>query len=218
MRTYAAIEKLTHSLFVESMATDVLKSIERDMKVFAEKEGVSIQDQIGQFLIGGHFYKKVGVGLFSGLPHLIWNGLFADEKTPRFVHFSSQKRKFRFTTPTKRVITPQLMDTDGGSIPMILHGWSKMSPWRYGPGYIIHDWIFVAHKCKHKPDDDFTFEQSALILAEAIKTQMEVGFTDFDGKTRKVKRDKDVVYLIYKAVSSRKAKKLWDRKDTVVCR
>jgi hypothetical protein len=147
-----------------------------------------------------------------------WNGLLPDNKTPRFVYQPDNQTPFTFTTSSGRKITPGLMDTDGGSIPRVLHGIAKFSPWGYAPGYIIHDWIFTAHKCRHEPDDDITFEDSATILAECIKTMMEVGFEDFDGQTVKFKKAEDTMYLIYKAVASSIALRLWNDNSSTICR
>lgn len=110
------------------------------------------------------------------------------------------------------------MDTDGGSIPGILHGNMKYSPWGYGLGYIIHDWLFVAHKCEYQPGDDVIFADSARVLGEAIKTLMETGFTDFDGKTVRFPRSESAAWNIYAAVQTKIARKLRDKKGSVFCR
>lgn len=162
-------------------------------------------------------YKDLGVGKFSGLPAVTWNGFYPD-KRPKFLFEPNKKKPFSFTDSTKRTFKPGIMDTDGGSIPAILHGLMEFSPWGYGVGYIIHDWLFVAHKCNSKPDDDVTFEDSARILGEAIKTIMEVGFVDFDGKTVKFPRNEGVAMAIYTAVSGSIARKLWNDATTVNCR
>jgi len=162
-------------------------------------------------------YKDLGVGEFSGLPAVTWNGFYPD-KRPKFVFVTNRKKPFSFTDSTNRKFRPGLMDTDGGSIPAILHGVMEFSPWGYGVGYIVHDWLFVAHKCKSKPDDDVTFEDSARILGEAVKTVMEVGFEDFDGRKVKFPRNEGVAMAIYTAVSGSIARKLWDDASTVNCR
>ena len=44
-------------------------------------------------------------------------------------------------------IRPGAIYTDGGSIPRAVRGVVGFSPWGYGPAYIVHDWLFVAHHC-----------------------------------------------------------------------
>jgi hypothetical protein len=64
-------------------------------------------------------------------------------------------------------IVPETMYTDGGSVPQILWGIPGLSPWALGPAYIIHDWIFLVHRCNLPAPPEvkaITFEQSAQIL------------------------------------------------------
>jgi hypothetical protein len=108
------------------------------------------------------------------------------------------------TATTKRLIEPGLMYTDGGSIPRIAQVFPGFSPWGYGPAYIIHDWIFYGRHCaldrgainqseyaddvrfadvngdptkppNHPRHNAVSFDESALILAEAIKTLIDQG-------------------------------------------
>jgi hypothetical protein len=60
----------------------------------------------------------------------------------------------------------------------------------------------VAKKCKHEPDTDWSFAHTALIMAEAMKTLMEVGYQEFDNKVQKLEKAEDTLYLMYQAVSS----------------
>ena len=62
------------------------------------------------------------------------------------------------------------------------------------------------------------FEKSALILAEAIKTMMEEGYSTFDGYTQKMPKAEDTLYLIYLAVKSDRAKNIWNLSDDAGCR
>lgn len=55
----------------------------------------------------------------------------------------SFKPSFMKTT----AIVPGTMYTDGGSIPRIFWSIPGLSPWGFGPAYIIHDWLFVVHRC-----------------------------------------------------------------------
>ncbi|MCB1386000.1 MAG: hypothetical protein KDJ80_08675 [Nitratireductor sp.] len=162
-------------------------------------------------------YNQTGTGKFANLPRIVLNGFYED-RTPKFVFERNKSKPFSFTDSTGRKLTPGDMDTDGGSIPRFLHGNVNYSPWGYGLGYIVHDWVFVAHKCKSKPDDNLTFDDSARLMAETLKTMMEVGFTDYDGQARKYPKNILDVYWIHLAVSSKIARDLWDKKPTLKCR
>ena len=74
-------------------------------------------------------------------------------------------------------IRPEIMYTDGGSIPRIASAFKGFSPWGYAPAYMIHDWLFIAHHCvvDGTPTEEeakirsITFNDSAVIIAESIK-------------------------------------------------
>ena len=102
------------------------------------------------------------------------------------------------------------MNTDLGSIPKFLRGIDELTPWKYAPGYIIHDWLFVAHKENVEPDNDFTFLDTAYILAECMKTQMEVGFVDANGHIRRTTPNPRIVLTVFLAVSSPIALRVWN--------
>lgn len=106
-----------------------------------------------------------------------------------------------FQDSTGRTITPETIFTDGGSIPRLLWGIPQLSPWGYAPAYIVHDWMFEAHRCEK---EDYTFEDSVRVLSEVIKTLME-------SERWGVARDKLALYAISKAVGSPIAKGLWNR-------
>jgi len=120
-------------------------------------------------------------------------------------------------------IRPGAIYTDGGSIPRAVRGWAGFSPWGYGPAYIVHDWLFVAHHCivtdqtaKHDPRDlaevetvrkvDFT--ASANILAGVIEALIVAN---------RVPRRDFAPGAIYTAVDSGIARRLWDSKDPAGC-
>jgi hypothetical protein len=130
-------------------------------------------------------------------------------------------KNFAFESPsTDRVIAPGMMYTDGGSIPRAFRVFKGFSPWDFGPAYIIHDWIFYGRHCFVDPDDPryedarrfadvngingsrpITFDESAHILAEVIKTLIHKGHTNpwnFAGQ------------MISSAVDSTFALALWD--------
>src|SRR5207245_1298266 len=73
-------------------------------------------------------------------------------------------------------IVPVEIFTDGGSIPRVLWGIPGLSPWGLGPAYVVHDYVFVVHRCNWDAPDhvkQITFEQSAEILAELGKALIE---------------------------------------------
>nr|WP_249779640.1 DUF1353 domain-containing protein [Bradyrhizobium sediminis] len=43
------------------------------------------------------------------------------------------------------------MYTDGGSIPRIAQIFNGLSPWGFGPAYIVHDWIFLRSQLLRRP-------------------------------------------------------------------
>lgn len=218
-KTLNEITQIAEEMFAPELSAEVIKGVLRDnalglpvgARVGAKKPGTKL-------FTSGSLYKSTKTGKFKGLPHVIWNGMFKKEKTPRFIYQPDPGNEFHFIRHNGQVIKPRLMDTDGGSIPRLLHGQYQYDPWTYAPGYIIHDWIFTAHKCNYSPDNAFSFKDSATILAECIKTQMEVGFVDYDGKTVKFPKRKFTLYLIHLAVSSSIARKLWKKTHSVKCR
>ncbi|MEO1142121.1 MAG: hypothetical protein AAFW66_07230 [Pseudomonadota bacterium] len=209
------LQALSNEMFDPELAQEINAEIEREN---APDPGKGDAESIFTLFAADRFYRNTRTGSFAGLPNVTWNGLMDDDKTPKFLFEPSSQNPFRFIRHGGQVIQPRLMDTDGGSIPRILHGSARFDPWHYALGYIIHDWIFIAQKCGHAPDDGISFEDSATILAECIKTQMEVGFTDVDGSTVKFPKKEDTMYLIYKAVSSSFARRIWNDHSTAVCR
>lgn len=109
-------------------------------------------------------YDEIKPGAFHGSVDLRW---VAPDK---FVYIPNEKDPFYFERANGQKIIPQLMYTDGGTIPRILWNNPNYSPWGYAPAYLIHDWIFYA-----KPDELASAEvdDAAQILAEGIKTLME---------------------------------------------
>lgn len=129
------------------------------------------------------------------------------------------KKRLTFKPSFMGEIVPEDMFTDGGSIPRMLWGIRGLSPWGLGPAYVIHDWIFLVHRCQHLdswarrhpsvPDEvkHVTFEQSALILAQVGKNLIEHGLA-------KNYLLEDIVW----AVRTRYARDLWDQQgDETSC-
>ena len=142
-------------------------------------------------------YQKTGKGEFVGDLDVRWNA------PDCFIYIPSATNPLRFTASDKKVITPSKMYTDGGSVPRILWGIPGLSPWGYAPAYIVHDWLFEAHHQDNPEYRDITFDRSAEILAEGIKTLME--------SRPDVPRDETVMWAIHEAVRTPIAKSLWDK-------
>lgn len=113
--------------------------------------------------------------------------------------------------PSGQQIRPEMMYTDGGSIPRLARVFRGLSPWGYAPAYMIHDWLFQAHHCnmdgiptpREAAIASMTFEDSAAIIVEAIKALVATG---------KVKPDDIALSAIGAAVGSRRVRTLWNRK------
>ncbi len=213
------LKNLSSSFFSEDLAKDVITQIDKEAADHLTREPAdpykTSTKSIATLFLADLLYGKLETGRFEGLPIVQWNGFDPKTNSPSFVFIPDPDKPFRYITSENRIITPKKMDTDGGTIPRVLHGISKFSPWWYAPGYIIYDWIFVAHKSGVEPDNDISFEDSALLLAESLKTLMEDGFTNYDGQQQKFEKAEDTLYLIHKAVKSSFAKNLWDNISNV---
>ena len=136
----------------------------------------------------GHVdYEGVERGEFSGSLFVMWigeGGFFGDGA---FVFVPDPEDRLTFTRPgpdgRRREIRPEMMYTDGGSIPKPFQLFEGLSPWGYAPAYMVHDWLFVARHClvdgtpteEEMKVADVSFRDSAIITAEAIKTLVETG-------------------------------------------
>ncbi len=101
------------------------------------------------------------------------------------------------------MIRPRLMYTDSGSFPRLFWSAPNMGPWDFAPGFIIHDWLFLQHRCELGDWKDFSFERSADLLAEALKTQM----------AQSQQPDPEVLWAIHTAVKTPMAKASWESSD-----
>jgi hypothetical protein len=155
-------------------------------------------------------YESIRPGELKGRVLVMWVGY--DD----FVYIPSPASSFSFTTTRSgKVIQPGLMYTDGGSIPRIAQVFGGFSPWGFGPAYAVHDWIFFGRHCILDGEDgpwfndirDISFDESALILAEAIKTLVDYG---------QVRDNAIAGNAISNAVDSSVARALWDK--TNACR
>lgn len=102
------------------------------------------------------------------------------EKPDSFIYRKDANPGFKFVRHNGEVIVPETIMTDGGSVPRILWAREGYSPWTYGPAYVIHDWIYEAHRrnvpAAKKADGTpitYTKEQADWIMAEVIKAQMQ---------------------------------------------
>jgi hypothetical protein len=110
---------------------------------------------------------------------------------------------FAFIRPNGQRIEPTNFFTDGGSIPRIVSALNgRLTPWGYGPAYLIHDWEFDRHHCGATK----SFNAVRDTLMEALKTLM----------TTVVPKNLVAFDLIYAGVSSSVAKALWNR-QTPTC-
>jgi hypothetical protein len=212
-----ALKELAFEQYIDGLAQAIGEQIDTELQTMAErlpsakKRGSVATYSLTTLFLADSFYRKTGVGKFSGRLVVIWNGMDS------FVFSPDPSQPFNYTTSEGRIIEPKLMHTDGGSVPRILRGLKKFSSWGYAPAFIVHDWLFTAKKCQYGPDRDFTFLESAQIMAEAIKTLMEVGFTDFNGNNIKLEKAEDTMYLMYLAISSFIAEDVWEDESTVIC-
>lgn len=203
-------------LFPPTLAEAVKKQIEETTQRVLDADGDSGEPKSPATLfLADLFYARLRTGRFEGVPTVTWNGYDETYGRPTFYYAGDA---FTYVTSSGATITPGAMDTDGGSVPKALHSFGNFNPWTFGPAFIIHDWIFVAHKCNVPPNNAINFEMSAAIMAEAMKTLMEVGFTNADGETRTLEKQEDTLYLMYQAVKSDFARELWNNPASTSCR
>lgn len=119
-------------------------------------------------------------GTISGRIYLMWvdDGGSSGDGTFVFVPVPGQELTFTRNDPkaTLKTITPEMMYTDGGSIPRLAQVFKGFSPWGYAPAYMVHDWLFIAKNCntdgKAKGKEllvkDMEFQESAAVMNEAI--------------------------------------------------
>lgn len=157
------------------------------------------------------FYDRVdGNGIITGRPRIEW------VQPDKFVFDRHDNERFAFVRHNGEVITPGTIETDGGSIPQVLWSQHGYTPWTYAPAYLVHDWLYEAHRRGEPagvaPDGTplyYTKDQADWIMAEVIKSQMEnPGQFDTEKATGRLKR-------IYWAVN-RFGKTAWEDKPRPV--
>ncbi|HQU68865.1 MAG TPA: hypothetical protein PLI43_11815 [Albidovulum sp.] len=132
-------------------------------------------------------YDKAEVGRFDGSLFVMWVGEGGPLGDGAFVYVPAPGHELTFTRKTaagkEQVIRPTMMYTDGGSIPKIGQVFKGFSPWGYAPAYMVHDWLFRARQCLSDGKATkaeamvagISFQESAEIIAEAIKTLQKEG-------------------------------------------
>ncbi len=121
------------------------------------------------------FYNRVdGNGVILGRPRIDW------VQPDKFVYDRGRNDHFAFVRHNGEVIVPDTIETDGGSIPRALWNRQGFTPWTYAPAYLVHDWLYEAHRRGapggKAPDGTplyYTKDQADWIMAEVIKCQME---------------------------------------------
>ena len=148
-----------------------------------------------------------GVWIHDDIPDGDLSGVVTVEwdKQDNFIYRPEKGKELSFQPfawrGTDKRITPKLMYTDGGSVPRVFWNIPGLSPWGFGPAYVIHDYIFAVHRCGW-PDpvvSQIKFEESAEILAEVGKVLIETGLI----------KD-DALNAIIWAVRTQYARNLWD--------
>ena len=148
-------------------------------------------------LLGGcaeAFYARTATGTIAGKLDVEWVA------PNQFIFHPREDDPLRFVTSDGHTIQPQTMYTDGGSIPRFFWSVPDLGPWDFAPGFVIHDWLFEQQHCQLGDYKSYTFDRSAEILAEAIKTQMVQG----------PQQDPAALWLIYQGVKTPIAEKLWN--------
>ena len=189
--------ELAKEIFSNEVAEEVIKTIER------EENKTTVNKSILFLNFDKRFYNKLEIGEFKGNISLTW----VDKDI--FLFDDNSSNSFQYITSKNQIIKPKQMLTDGGSIPKFLQIFKKFSPWNYTPAYLIHDWLFIAHKYGDK--NEITFKESAWIMAECIKTLMEKGFINSQNKLIEYEKNEAILYILYLGVSSFIAKNIWEK-------
>ena len=149
-----------------------------------------------------------------------WNGIFEDGRDcfmflPDAANAFSYKTSARFGAKT---ITPRLMPTDGGSIPRVLWGLSNFSPWGYAPGYMVHDWLFVAHKLQNCARQHLDLRPGGAHPRRKHQDADGGRLHRFRRSQAQAREGRGYAHLIFKAVGSDIAKQYWDDPTPIDCR
>ena len=137
------------------------------------------------------------IGELQGVILLQWVG--QNERKKEFIYIPDERNPLTFKRMrNKKVVDTIVLDrkfyTDGGSIPRPAQVTEDFSPWKFAPAYLIHDWLFELNHCDLPGAERYNHEIAAQILAEVIKTQMELSKDDAS------KSDKYLLYDIFSPV------------------
>lgn len=174
---------------------------------------------------GSYDPSKAHVGRFEGSLFVMWIDGGNNSGDGKFVYVPDPRNPLTFYRRDERgnplqvrgTIQPEMMYTDGGSVPRVAQAFRGFNPWGYAPAYMIHDWLFDAHHCNEAgaatPAErvvaGMTFQESAYILGEAIETLVA------EGKVSKA----DVAELaIPSAVAGPVSRRLWEDGDCPIPR
>lgn len=163
----------------------------------------------------GHVdYAGTRPGEFEGNLFVMWVGEGGSSGAGKFLFVPDPNDPLTFIWTndkgTERVVRPEMMYTDGGSVPRFFQVFKGFSPWGYAPAYMIHDWLYVARHCNRdgraneaeKEMADIGFQESARIMAAAMITLRDTG---------RVRRDDLAMTVISDAVAGPIAQAVWDR-------
>ncbi len=158
-------------------------------------------------------YSQVRTGTIHGKPTVKW------VNSDRFIFIPDPNDPFKFERYNGEEIIPnQKIKTDGGSIPRLFWIFRSYSPWGYAPAYIIHDWLYETKQCNIPGYSSYDHIKAAWVMSEVVKTLMED--PDFlehphaeclnNGSKTSLNKNKRILYSLYKAVKSKRAKDSWD--------
>ena len=144
-------------------------------------------------------YENTPKGQFENLQSIRLRWVRSDRQKDWFEFIPRIQSPFAFVRANGQRITPRRMFTDGGSVPRPLWGLRGFSPWGCAPAFLVHDYQFDAHHCRQ---GNASFDEVRDTMMEAVKTLMARGL---------VEQDKAVFQLIRAGISSKIARKAWDR-------
>lgn len=142
-------------------------------------------------------YRHTQAGQLSGKVVVEWR------KPNLFTYKPDAGEPLVFVRKSGDTIRPELMFTDGGSIPREFWVFKNYSPWGYGPAFIVHDWLFHMENCKLPSHEKYSVGEAATIMSEVMKTMMESPDFDYGSKTS--------MYLMYEAVQTQPAQDAWNK-------
>lgn len=216
LSTVSDLKEKAVDIFDPSFAAHIQGEIDREVSQERAQPPGSVDRghapySLATLFLADILYSRLKPGKLSGRFAVQWDGM------DNFVYIPDPDEPLTYRTITGQLIAPGTMYTDGGSIPRILRGLKKFSSWGYAPAFMIHDWLFTARKCGYAPDADWSFPDSARIMAEVMKSLMEDGFVNFAGERVVLNKAEDTLFLMYLAVRSPIAKSLWNSTEKISC-